>query len=197
MVNKKIILASASPRRRELLSQIGMDFEVRVSDASESAVSYEPSELVKELSALKASAVFDQLSKEEKEESLVIGADTVVSLSGSIMGKPKDGQEAVNMLLGLQGRVHQVYTGVTFIFQADLREAPMKVSFFEKTDVSVYPMSQEEILSYVATGEPMDKAGAYAIQGKFAAYIKEINGDYNNVVGLPIGRLYQEMKKYD
>ncbi|MBD5393826.1 MAG: septum formation protein Maf [Lachnospiraceae bacterium] len=197
MVNKKIILASASPRRRELLSQIGMDFEVRVSDASESAVSYEPSELVKALSALKASAVFDQLSKEEKEESLVIGADTVVSLSGSIMGKPKDGQEAVNMLLGLQGRVHQVYTGVTFIFQADLREAPMKVSFFEKTDVSVYPMSQEEILSYVATGEPMDKAGAYAIQGKFAAYIKEINGDYNNVVGLPIGRLYQEMKKYD
>ena len=101
------------------------------------------------------------------------------------------------MLLGLQGRVHQVYTGVTFICQADLREAPMKVSFFEKTDVSVYPMSQEEILSYVATGEPMDKAGAYAIQGKFAAYIKEINGDYNNVVGLPIGRLYQEMKKYD
>ncbi|MBD5455353.1 MAG: septum formation protein Maf [Lachnospiraceae bacterium] len=197
MVNKKIILASASPRRRELLSQIGMDFEVRVSDASESAVSYEPSELVKALSALKASAVFDQLSKEEKEESLVIGADTVVSLSGSIMGKPKDRQEAVNMLLGLQGRVHQVYTGVTFIFQADLREAPMKVSFFEKTDVSVYPMSQEEILSYVATGEPMDKAGAYAIQGKFAAYIKEINGDYNNVVGLPIGRLYQEMKKYD
>ena len=197
MVNKKIILASASPRRRELLSQIGMDFEVRVSDASESAVSYEPSELVKALSALKASAVFDQLSKEEKEESLVIGADTVVSLSGSIMGKPKDRQEAVNMLLGLQGRVHQVYTGVTFIFQADLREAPMKVSFFEKTDVSVYPMSQEEILSYVATGEPMDKAGAYAIQGKFASYIKEINGDYKTVVGLPIGRLYQEMKKYD
>lgn len=197
MMNKKIILASSSPRRRELLSQIGMDFEVQVSDASESAVSHEPSELVKALSELKASAVFDQLSKEEKEESLVIGADTVVSLSGSIMGKPKDRQDAVNMLLGLQGRVHQVYTGVTFIFQADRREAPMKVSFFEKTDVSVYPMSQEEILSYVATGEPMDKAGAYAIQGKFAAYIKEINGDYNNVVGLPIGRLYQEMKKYD
>lgn len=196
-MNKKIILASASPRRRELLSQIGMEFEVRVRDTAEPAVSKEPAELVTALSSLKASAVFEQLSEEEKKESVVIGADTVVAFNGNIMGKPKDRADAVSMLFDLQGRIHQVYTGVTFILQEDRSDKPVKVSFFERTDVSMYPMSQEEILSYVESGEPMDKAGAYAIQGKCAAYIKEINGDYNNVVGLPVGRLYQEMKKYD
>lgn len=196
-MNKKIILASASPRRRELLSQIGMEFEVRVRDTDEPAVSKDPAELVTALSSLKASAVFEQLSEEEKRESVVIGADTVVAFNGNIMGKPKDRADAVSMLSDLQGRIHQVYTGVTFILQEDRSDKPVKVSFFERTDVSMYPMSQEEILSYVESGEPMDKAGAYAIQGKCAAYIKKINGDYNNVVGLPVGRLYQEIKKYD
>lgn len=196
-MNRKIILASASPRRRELLSQIGMEFEVRVRDTAEPAISKEPAELVTALSSLKASAVFEQLSEEEKKESVVIGADTVVAFNGNILGKPKDRADAVSMLSDLQGRIHQVYTGVTFILQEDRSDKPVKVSFFERTDVSMYPMSQEEILSYVESGEPMDKAGAYAIQGKCAAYIKEINGDYNNVVGLPVGRLYQEMKKYD
>lgn len=195
MMDKKIILASGSPRRRELLNQIGMEFEVRKSNAEETATADSPSELVRELSDLKASDVFESLSEREKRDSLVIGADTVVSLDGTVMGKPGDREDAVRMLTSLQGRIHQVYTGVTLIFQKKQGNAPGKISFFEKTDVSMYPMSEEEIIAYVATGDPLDKAGAYGIQGKCAAYIEGISGDYNNVVGLPVGRLYQEMKK--
>lgn len=188
--SKRIILASASPRRRELLHQIDMEFEVIPSNAEESTKSSVPAEAVKELSCLKAVDIFNRLSEEEKKDALIIGADTVVSLDGHIMGKPNSRENAVKMLSLLQGKTHQVYTGVTLVW-ADLQ----KISFYEKTDVTMFPMSAEEIEGYVATGEPMDKAGAYGIQGKCAAYIKEISGDYNNVVGLPIGRLYQEMKK--
>ena len=201
-MDKKIILASASPRRRELLAQIGMDFEVRASYAEEKTEAKDSEELVKELSALKALDIWEKLSEEEKKTGLVIGADTVVSICGAVMGKPKDREDAAGMLSLLQGRTHQVYTGVTFIYldeKGDMdigRKAERRVnSFFEKTDVLVFPMSEEEIARYVATGDPMDKAGAYGIQGIFAAYIKGIAGDYNNVVGLPVGRLYQELKK--
>ena len=201
-MDKKIILASASPRRRELLAQIGMDFEVRASCAEEKTEAKEPEELVKELSALKALDIWEKLSEEEKKTGLVIGADTVVSICGAVMGKPKDREDAAGMLSLLQGRTHQVYTGVTFVYldeKGDMdigRKAERRVnSFFEKTDVLVFPMSEEEITRYVDTGDPMDKAGAYGIQGIFAAYIKGIVGDYNNVVGLPVGRLYQELKK--
>lgn len=200
-MNKRIILASASPRRKELLARIGMDFEVRASCAEEKAESTEPSEMVKELSALKALDIWEKLSIEEKRESLVIGADTVVSVNGEIMGKPEDKEDAARMLSLLQGAEHQVYTGVTLVSAGEMNgrdtdgaPQPRIKSFFEKTDVFVYPMSPEEIDRYVATGEPMDKAGAYGIQGSFAAYIKGIAGDYSNVVGLPVGRLYQEMK---
>ena len=201
-MDKKIILASASPRRRELLAQIGMDFEVRASCAEEKTEAKEPEELLKELSALKALDIWEKLSGEEKKNSLVIGADTVVSVCGTVMGKPKDREDAAGMLSLLQGRTHQVYTGVTFVYldeKGDMdigRKAERRVnSFFEKTDVLVFPMSEEEIARYVATGDPMDKAGAYGIQGIFAAYITGIAGDYNNVVGLPVGRLSQELKK--
>ena len=201
-MDKKIILASASPRRRELLAQIGMDFEVRASYAEEKTEAKDSEELVKELSALKALDIWEKLSEEEKKTGLVIGADTVVSICGAVMGKPKDREDAAGMLSLLQGRTHQVYTGVTFVYldeKGDMdigRKAERRVnSFFEKTDVLVFPMSEEEIARYVDTGDPMDKAGAYGIQGIFAAYIKGIAGDYNNVVGLPVGRLYQELKK--
>lgn len=201
-MDKKIILASASPRRRELLAQIGMDFEVRASSAEEKTEAKDSEELVKELSALKALDIWEKLSEEEKKNGLVIGADTVVSICGTVMGKPKDREDAVRMLSLLQGRTHQVYTGVTFIYLDEKgdrdtgRKTERRVnSFFEKTDVLVFPMSEEEIARYVDTGDPMDKAGAYGIQGIFAAYIKGIAGDYNNVVGLPVGRLYQELKK--
>lgn len=191
----KIILASASPRRRELLEQIGLEFEVIPSCVEEKTVSRVPCEMVMELSALKAGDVFDRLKDEEKALSVVAGADTIVVFEGQVMGKPDSRKEAEDMLSLLQGKTHQVYTGVTLIRQKEKGQPPVAVSFYEKTEVTMYPVSSQEIRAYVDTGEPMDKAGAYGIQGKCAAFIQEICGDYYNVVGLPIGRLYQEMKK--
>lgn len=201
MNNKKIILASGSPRRRELLSQIGLSFTVRVSEADEHTEETKPEKLVCILSERKALAVWDELTEEEKKESILIGADTVVAVDDRILGKPADETEAFRMIELLQGRSHQVYTGVTIFRQGGqqpLEEGTgtcsiQKKQFFEKTDVLVYPMSEEEITAYVKTGEPLDKAGAYGIQGSFAAYIQGINGDYSNVVGLPVGRLYHEL----
>lgn len=191
----KIILASASPRRRELLEQIGLEFEVIPGCVEEKAVSQVPCEMVMELSALKARDVFDRLGDEEKALAVVAGADTIVVFEGQVMGKPGSREEAEDMLSLLQGKTHQVYTGVTLIRQKEKGLPPVAVSFYERTEVTMYPVSSQEIRAYVDTGEPMDKAGAYGIQGKCAAFIQEICGDYYNVVGLPIGRLYQEMKK--
>ncbi|RHV47103.1 septum formation protein Maf [Lachnospiraceae bacterium OM04-12BH] len=201
MNNKKIILASGSPRRKELLSQIGLSFTVRVSEADEHTEETKPEKLVCILSERKALAVWDELTEEEKKESILIGADTVVAVDDRILGKPADETEAFRMIELLQGRSHQVYTGVTILRQGGLQPLEegtgtcgiQKKQFFEKTDVLVYPMSEEEITAYVKTGEPLDKAGAYGIQGSFAAYIQGINGDYSNVVGLPVGRLYHEL----
>ena len=201
MNNKKIILASGSPRRKELLSQIGLSFTVRVSEADEHTEETKPEKLVCILSERKALAVWDELTEEEKKESILIGADTVVAVDDRILGKPADETEAFRMIELLQGRSHQVYTGVTILRQGGLQPLEegtgtcgiQKKQFFEKTDVLVYPMSEEEIIAYVKTGEPLDKAGAYGIQGSFAAYIQGINGDYSNVVGLPVGRLYHEL----
>lgn len=191
----KIVLASASPRRRELLEQIGMEFEVIPSDIEEKAESRVPCEMVMELSGMKAVDVFEKLPLEKRGSVIVAGADTVVAFKERIMGKPSDRKNAEEMLSLLQGKTHQVYTGVTLVWQKEKEELPSKLSFYEKTEVSMYPMSMQEIGRYVDTGEPMDKAGAYGIQGKCATFIKEIFGDYYNVVGLPIGRLYQEIKK--
>lgn len=195
----KLILASASPRRRELLDQIGMEFEVMPSGVEEKMESTVPYEMVMELSARKARNIFHRLSPEKRNGAVVAGADTVVAVENKILGKPKDEKEAQEMLSLLQGRTHQVYTGVTLIWKEHAQqtegEEMGKTSFYERTDVTMYPMSEEEICAYVESGEPMDKAGAYGIQGKCAAYVKEINGDFYNVVGLPIARLYQEMKK--
>ena len=201
MNNKKIILASGSPRRKELLSQIGLSFTVRVSEADEHTEETKPEKLVCILSERKALAVWDELTEEEKKESILIGADTVVAVDDRILGKPADETEAFRMIELLQGRSHQVYTGVTILRQGGLQPLEegtgtcgiQKKQVFEKTDVLVYPMSEEEITAYVKTGEPLDKAGAYGIQGSFAAYIQGINGDYSNVVGLPVGRLYHEL----
>ncbi len=186
---KKIILASASPRRRELLEQAGMSFEVEISDVEEVVRQKEPDKIVEELAEQKASAVAEQA----RVGSLVIGADTIVAIDGKILGKPSDEKEAFQMLSMLQGRTHQVYTGVALIEKEEQGEI-CKI-FSERTDVTMYPMTEEEIWSYIDTKEPMDKAGSYGIQGRAAVYIKKIEGDYNNVVGLPIARLYHEMKK--
>lgn len=190
----KIILASASPRRKELLKQIGLSFKTMPSLKEEAVTKTTPEEIVEELSYQKAVDICGQLSETMKEDFVVIGADTVVSCWGEIMGKPKDKEDAFQMIWKLQGKSHQVYTGVTLAWKYK-GEPAMFHTFHECTDVTVYPMTEEEIESYIDSGEPMDKAGAYAIQGLFAAHIQGICGDYANVVGLPIGRLYQEMKQ--
>lgn len=190
----KIYLASVSPRRKELLRQVGLSFKVVPSTVEEKITKENPDEVVEELSYQKAVDVCGRLAAEGKEDFVVIGADTVVSAWGKILGKPADKEEAARMLKDLQGGSHQVYTGVTLAWKyKDM--APMYATFSECTDVTMYTMTDEEIQRYVDSGEPMDKAGAYAIQGLFAAHIQGICGDYNNVVGLPVGRLCQELKK--
>ncbi len=188
-------MASASPRRRELLHQVGLWPEIIPSRVDEVTASTRPDEVVMELSARKAedvaAGIRNTCSQEDDSEAVVIGADTVVAVDGQILGKPHDGQDAIRMIALLQGRTHQVYTGVTLIFTA----CGERVTFAEKTDVHVYPMDRKQIEAYVSTGEPMDKAGGYGIQGYFAAYIRGISGDYNNVVGLPVGRVFQELMK--
>ncbi len=187
-MEERIVLASASPRRRELLSRIGLSFSVKPACGEEHSRAASAWEQVEELALHKA----EEIAEEEEENAVVIGADTLVFLDGKPLGKPQDEEEAARMLLALQGRTHQVYTGVALIWTQNGERR--KKSFHECTDVTVYPMTQEEILAYIGTGEPMDKAGAYGIQGFFARHIRKIGGDYNNVVGLPVGRLYQEMK---
>lgn len=187
-----IVLASGSPRRKELLAKTGLKFSVVVSGGEEKAETSDPAETVEKLSLDKASAVADLLQA-EKEPQLIIGADTVVACDGEILGKPSDREDAFRMLWKLQGQTHQVYTGVTLLLKK--KHTWQAHTFNEKTDVQFYPVSREELLAYIETGEPMDKAGSYGIQGGFGIYVKGICGDYNNVVGLPVGRLVYELKK--
>ena len=193
---KRIVLASASPRRRELLSQIGVEFEVKPADGEERIISTEPSKVVEELSAQKAMFTAKALEKENghvPEGCIVLGADTIVSYEGRILGKPSDKEDAIQMLSMLQGNTHQVYTGVTVLKE---KQGSWKFhTFFECTDVIFYPVTREEIVEYVNSGDPRDKAGSYGIQGAWGAYVKGIRGDYNNVVGLPVARLIYETKK--
>jgi len=205
---KRIILGSASPRRRELLEQIGISFEVRVSDKEEVYHSLIPEEIVKELALSKAKNVADDLREKQEQvkqisfdkknnvllDTIVIGADTIVVSDGSILGKPKDEADAVRMIRSLQGRSHKVYTGVAILDYDDEGKRKSVVHAVE-TEVFVNPMSDEEIREYAATGEPLDKAGAYGIQGRFAAYIERIDGDYYNVVGLPVSYVYRQLKE--
>ena len=193
---KRIVLASASPRRRELLSQIGVEFEVKPANGEERIISTEPSKVVEEISGQKAMFTAEALEKENghvPEGCIVLGADTIVSYEGRILGKPSDKEDAIQMLSMLQGNTHQVYTGVTVLRE---KQGSWKFhTFFECTDVIFYPVTREEIVEYVNSGDPMDKAGSYGIQGAWGAYVKGIRGDYNNVVGLPVARLIYETKK--
>lgn len=188
---KKIILGSGSPRRKELLSQIGVPFEVRVSEKEEIYTQTIPKEIVKELALMKAENVASEIPA---KSTIVIGADTVVVHQDQILGKPKDEQDAFRMIQSLQGDVHQVYTGVA-ILDFDGNGEKTVISHAVETRVSVNPMSEEEIWKYVQSKEPMDKAGAYGIQGKFSAFIEKIEGDYFNVVGLPVSYVYQMLKQ--
>ena len=193
---KEIILASGSPRRKELLERIGIPFRVIKSECEELTTKTEPCEVVMELSQQKALDVYSKLNETERKGRLVLGADTIVSIHGKILGKPKNEQDAISMLQELSGRIHHVYTGVTLLWE-DPSGQMRRNMFYEDTEVEMYPMSMQEIENYVATGEPMDKAGAYAIQGGCVIYIKEIRGEYSNVVGLPVARLYQELSRME
>ena len=184
----KLILASASPRRKELLGKIGLEFDIIPAKGEEVITQTLPWEVVKELSFQKAKEIADL----QTEESIVIGSDTIVAKGEQIMGKPKDETDAFRMLSEIAGDVHQVYTGVTLIRTG---ENPKVVTFAEKTDVYLYPMNENEINAYIASRDCMDKAGAYGIQGDFAIHVKGIKGDYYNVVGLPVGKVYQELKQ--
>ena len=177
----KIILASQSPRRKELLERMGIrDFETISPNVDESAFrGLPPEELVRRLSAEKAAAVAGKAG----EDAIVIAADTVVALEGAVLGKPADELDAFKMLSALSGVRHQVYTGVTVCRGGEKQTA------HEVTDVTFRELSEEEIEHYIATGEPMDKAGAYGIQGYGALLIQGISGDYYNVMGLPVCRL--------
>ncbi len=184
----KLILASGSPRRRELLEMTGLKFEVVTSDADENIPEgTDPGIAALEISQRKALAV---ARLDRCKGSVVIGADTIVSLDGRKFGKPKDAEDAYRMLSALSNRTHTVYTGVSIV-NSDLTVN----KFVESTEVHFYPLSERQINDYIATGEYSDKAGGYAIQGGGAVFVSGIIGDYYNVMGLPIGRLMQEIRK--
>ncbi|WMJ87739.1 Maf family protein [Anaerocolumna sp. MB42-C2] len=191
----KIILASGSPRRKEILEQVGVKFAVWSSDKEEIITKEKPEEIVKELACVKARDVAEKV----EGKAIVIGADTMVAIDGQVLGKPKNEADAKAMLQMLQGNRHQVYTGVSVIIKTDekkdgINTAEDKIIIFaEKTEVWVYPMKRKQIDEYIATGEPFDKAGAYGIQGKFAVNIEKIEGDYYNIVGFPIAKLYARL----
>ena len=192
----KVVLASKSPRRKELLKQIGIEYECIVSDAEEVISETEPDKVVCRLSEEKAMAVAENYNFNDINDNVIfIGADTVVARDGIILGKPVDEEDAVKMLLNLQGKEHQVYTGVCLLVY-NRNKLIDKISFAECTRVFMYDTSEEDIRTYVESGEPMDKAGAYGIQGLGAILVEKIEGDYNNVVGLPVGRIYKEIRKY-
>lgn len=182
---KEFVLASASPRRKELLAQIGIKFRTCTSKKQEEILRNNPEEIVKDLSYTKARDVFERGNR----DAIVIGADTIVVYDDKVLGKPKSEEEAFEMIKMLQGNVHRVYTGMNIIW-TDNGNTHISSSV-AMTEVELYYMSEEEIRTYVSTKEPYDKAGGYAIQGYFARYVKKIKGDYNNVVGLPVGKLYQ------
>lgn len=185
----KLILGSGSPRRKEIMTRLGYEYEIIKSEKDEITTKEKPYDVVMELSYNKAIEVKEKvLAKEDysiNDNYVILTADTVVAVDDSILGKPKDREDAFNMISRLRGRAHQVYTGVTILMVNDNRLE----NFYEKTDVYVNDMSDEEIRDYIATGECDDKAGAYAIQGIFGKYIDRYEGSYDNVVGLPGDRV--------
>lgn len=186
----KIYLASKSPRRQEVLKTIISDFEVKESGFDESSIKKaSPKSLVKALSEGKCQEVFNNLSGKR----CVIGADTVVCYKNEILGKPKDGNDAKRMLNLLSGNTHKVLTGVCVMITDE--ESITKISFVSSSNVTFNKLTKQEIEDYVETGEPSDKAGAYAIQGLAGKFVQKISGSYHGIVGLPIAQLYKILKE--
>ena len=184
----KIILASASPRRKELLTQIGVKFGIMVSDKETDIDSSNPVKACEKQAMQKALDIEEKAALKYKEDYIIIAADTIVALEDTILGKPKDKEDARLMLERISGKKHKVYTAVC-VFNSRLKTHK---SFVEETAVEVAELSKEDIDFYLSDDEAYDKAGAYAIQGLFSRYIVGIEGDYYNVMGLPVGRVYRE-----
>ncbi len=183
------ILASGSPRRKELLRKVIDEYTVEVSDCEEVYLSEHPADIVKELAVLKGREV----ALKHGNGDIIISADTVVSIDDKILGKPKDFEDAFNMLGSLSGRKHTVYTGVCVI--AKIEEKEYMDAFSVSTEIYVDELSEKEITSYINEEKPFDKAGSYAIQGPFSKHISRINGDYDNVVGFPTNAFYSLIKE--
>lgn len=181
----KYILASQSPRRRELLATLPIEFTVAPANCDETLPEEIPAEQAAEMLAVRKAAAITK----EHPDAVVIGADTTVIIEDTILGKPQNHDECCAMLKLLSGRTHKVCTGVAVFANGK------SISFTEETDVTFFPLSTEEIVAYADTDEPYDKAGAYGIQGKGGLFVAGICGDYNNVVGLPVARLYRYLKK--
>lgn len=182
----RLVLASGSPRRKELLSLLDIPFEVIVSDFEESIDSSKPLDKeIERLSFGKAKAVFDL-----NNDAVVIGSDTIVTIDNKVLGKPKTEEKAIEMLKEIQGREHTVITGVTIMSKDKI------VTFHTASEVYFNKMSEEEIIAYAKTKEPLDKAGAYAIQGIGSKFINKIDGDYYSIMGLPVSELYTELKNF-
>ncbi|HLR71841.1 MAG TPA: Maf family protein [Pseudogracilibacillus sp.] len=187
MHKNQLILASSSPRRQALLEQVNIPFSIRKPTIDETTLSTtdDPQEKVKQLAILKG-----EHTPMTQDNEVILSADTIVSYRGSIFGKPQSKKDAFEMLTTLSGKRHDVYTGVS------IRTNKQQLSFVEQTEVEFYPLTDEEITWYVATTDPYDKAGAYGIQNLGAIFVKQIIGDYYNVVGLPISRVAQELKQF-
>lgn len=195
----RIILASESPRRKEIMEQMDITYETMPSNVKEEAEENSPEKLVEALAIVKARDVVNRL-RSVKEDLIIIGADTMVFHQGNALGKPKDREDAIKMLNALSNDTHEVYTGVCIIIRRHSQDNDNvlddQIAFSVCTQVVVQPLTSEQVEDYVDSGEPLDKAGAYAIQGKFGIYIKEIHGDYYNVVGFPIAKIYEKLLTY-
>ena len=206
----KLVLASGSQRRRELLTMCGYDYEIIVSNADETIDENDPESFVRALSFRKAKEVFDRLFAAGRRDFAVIGSDTVVAFQKDgetkpvIIGKPKDAKDAVRILSMLSGKTHRVFTGVSVIADIPDENAAAQCSIQEKaeiqtecsiTEVTFETLSPDEITDYVNSGDPLDKAGSYGIQGPFGMFVREIRGNYFTVIGMPIPVLYKMLKK--
>lgn len=194
-----IVLASQSPRRRELLGRLNISYEVLAAKGEEQLCGGMPEDVVMNLAKQKAEEIYGikrACADDAGKPLLVMGADTIVVFENQILGKPCSRENAYEMLSMLSGKTHQVYTGVCIVKESEARDVAeaVKHCFYEKTDVTFAGLTDEEIWDYIDSGDSFDKAGGYGIQGDFAVYVRGINGDYNNVVGLPVARLYQELK---
>ncbi len=184
----KLILGSRSPRRKELMKGSFLDFEIKVSDIDEVSEYESPIDIALDIATQKACAVYDLMS--EMDNIIVIGADTIVVLENEILGKPKDKKDARQMLRRLSGTHHQVITAVS------IKSANKTVNFYAETQVTFHEIGEDLLEKYLDTGDSLDKAGSYGIQGEALGFIDKVNGSYSNVVGLPIDQLILELKKY-